>query len=772
MDQRTALYIGALLHDIGKFAWRAQQRRPAMDHEKLGEYFIREHLGGISCCRESIDDIIAASQRAIPVIFRADTTTAAGEREDQESSQSRRLLLSAFQRVNIGRSSEPAGTYYVEPTPLSTDVLFPNHSVTEAAAWVPDDQSMIALHEPHWQALLREVNALRAITDAAALCETLYTLLEKYTANISSASYRTVPDISLFDHSRVTAALALCYAEADSPKECLLIQGDISGIQRFIYTNLHMATQKAKVLRGRSFFITLICETVVAFLMHELQIFRSNVLFNTGGHFLILAPNNSKITDAVRKAERQINTTLFHRFGHGLQLVLATHEVSGASLFNEYQEVRREMAHGIQKSKRQKTLSILEELMLREPVRSHAESMDSLLECIGEDLPKSDVLVEVHSDTNPTDVHWTAAFDELGIYWALTSTPSLERTLSILHGQAIRSVVVHSLNSTDISAFMNLVNRFSFPVALRILFVARYAPRSSKSSDRLADFDELAGMDSENYPLLGFARMDVDSLGSVMMLGLRERSTDEKKFTVSRFARLSRELTHFFCAHINRLAERHKVYLVYSGGDDLFAVGSWVNILEFVQAVQKDFSKFTCNNGNLTISCGIAITKPSYPIHRAAEIAAEQQERAKTMRREKNAISLLDCSLSWEQLDQHVKFGKRILEVVRDTEERLEHELPLSFIHTLLGATQNVFERQRGAIRMKGVAYLSRTIARLRYAFARRNIDAQFVAQQGDKVQAELVRMLLDTRDRDRKNTWWNFRITASYVLWKKRKEK
>ncbi|MGB9774662.1 MAG: type III-A CRISPR-associated protein Cas10/Csm1 [Bacteroidota bacterium] len=765
MDQHTALYIGALLHDIGKFAWRAENLRPGQDHEKLGEYFIREYLGKVACCRESIDEIIAASQRGIPAILRADVTTAAGERETQQSTQSRRLLLSAFQRITIGRAEKPSGTYYIEPIPITTDVRFPMYLASEPSDWTPDEGSMIGLHKPQWYSFCKEVSTLQGITDTRAFCETLYTLLEKYTANVSSASYRTLPDISLFDHSRVTAALSLCYAEGDSSNECLLVQGDISGIQRFIYASLGAAQSKAKILRGRSFFITLLSETVVAYLIRRLQIFRANVLFNSGGHFLILVPNNDANSKALEDAERRINTMLFTWFGHGLQLVIASHEVSGDSLFHEYEQVQKQITHKMQASKRQKSLSVLDQLMLES---GHGDSISSVLERLGEDLPKSDVLIEVHADTKPTNVG--IAFDELGIYWVLTPSEEVERELSRLHSQAVAFAVVHNLRSTDISPYAHLLSRFSFPVALRFLFVGHHAPKSRRAPDSLADFDELAELGSENYPLLGFARMDVDSLGSVMLLGLREQTTDEKKFTVSRFARLSRELTHFFSAHINKLAKEHNIYLVYSGGDDLFAVGSWVNALEFVRAVRKEFSRFTCSNGNITISCGIAFTKPAYPIHRAAELAGEQQDRAKNMRKEKNAISLLDCPVSWEQLDQQIDLAKRILEVVDETERGAEQKLPLSFIHTLLAATQNVFERKGGAIRIKGVAYLLRTIARLRYAFARRGIDARFLEEQKDKVQSQLVRVLLDTPDDDRRNTWRNFRIAASYVIWKKRK--
>jgi len=770
MDRRTTLYLGALLHDIGKFAWRAQSLRAGEDHEKLGEYFIREHLGPVACCRDSIDALITASQREVPAILRADTTTAA-EREQQASKESRRLLLSAFQRVNIGKAEQPTGAFYVEPKPLATEVTFPRHLDIDPAGWVPNDQSMINDHQGAWKNFVQEIGKLRSITDDTAFCDTLYTLLEKYTANVSSASYQTLPDISLFDHSRVTAATTLCMLEKDASQECLLIRGDISGIQRFIYANLGKAERKAKMLRGRSFFVTLLSETVVAYLVRELQLFRSNVLYNSGGHFLLVAPNNKRVLSALEEAERNINLYLTRRTVHQLHLVLAWHQVDAKSLFEQFEEVQKQIDHKLQMAKRKKSFSVLGDLVLGRNGTANGASLDSVLERLGEELPNSHVLIEVHSGTSPLSKDWSAAFEELGIYWKLVSSDSVEKTLSNLQGQPIKLVVVHDMKSTHISPFTNLLSKFSFPVALRYFFVGQHAPPSQEAPGTLADFEELAKMGSEKYPLLGFARMDVDSLGAVMLLGLRERNEREKKFTVSRFARLSRELTHFFSSQINTLAKEHKIYLVYSGGDDLFAVGSWINLLNFVQEVRGQFSQFTCQNGNITISCGIAFTKPGYPIHRVARLAAEQQELAKNMRGEKNAIALLDCPVSWEELENQLSMAKKILKVMGDTESTMEQTIPPSFIHKLLAATQSVIERNRGSIRLKGIANIARVLARLRYAFARRGVDAQFLATNRGTIQSELVRLLLETPEKERKYAWRNFRIAATYVIWSKRKK-
>ena len=68
----------------------------------------------------------------------------------------------------------------------------------------------------------------------------------------------------------------------------LLIGGDISGIQKFIYT---IASKKAaKTLRGRSFYLQLLTEAVLRFVLGELELPYTNVIYAGGGHFFLLAP--------------------------------------------------------------------------------------------------------------------------------------------------------------------------------------------------------------------------------------------------------------------------------------------------------------------------------------------------------------------------------------------------------------------------------------------------------------------------------------------------
>ena len=76
-------------------------------------------------------------------------------------------------------------------------------------------------------------------------------LLEKYLWCVPAQTTNYIPDISLFDHAKTTAAIALClhdeYTEGsltpngikkmtqNEDKHFMLISGDVSGIQNFIF---------------------------------------------------------------------------------------------------------------------------------------------------------------------------------------------------------------------------------------------------------------------------------------------------------------------------------------------------------------------------------------------------------------------------------------------------------------------------------------------------------------------------------------------------------
>lgn len=72
-----------------------------------------------------------------------------------------------------------------------------------------------------------------------------------------------------------------------------------------------------------------------------------------------------------------------------------------------------------------------------------------------------------------------------------------------------------------------------------------------------------------------------------------------------------------------------QVAVVYSGGDDVFLVGAWTDVLEGARRIREALRRYTC--GALTISAGIGIYGDHFPIRQAASLTAGLEDEAKSL---------------------------------------------------------------------------------------------------------------------------------------------
>ena len=250
-------------------------------------------------------------------------------------------------------------------------------------------------------------------------------------------------------------------------------------------------------------------------------------------------------------------------------------------------------------------------------------------------------------------------------------------------------------------------------------------------------------------------RLDVDSLGAVFATGLG------KQRSLSRTATLSRELEGFFSGYVNTLARRHHMYITYAGGDDLFAVGSWINAIEFSRALRRDFGRFGGHNPNLTFSGGILFCKHDFPIGRAAQAAGELEERAKSVP-EKDSVCLFGEAVSWDRLEELLDFGDELLYLVTGAGQ--DSRLPRSFVHRLF----NLDAERRSAQEAGNLQAEMRTQVRLKYLVARRGatsraISANREVKENQRRIGVLGRLVCEP------NLMREIAIPASYVLYKTR---
>jgi CRISPR-associated protein Csm1 len=206
-------------------------------------------------------------------------------------------------------------------------------------------------------------------------------------------------------------------------------------------------------------------------------------------------------------------------------------------------------------------------------------------------------------------------------------------------------------------------------------------------------FEELCEADKDlPFTRLGVLRMDVDGLGNIFKHGLEYKVTEEnrtqpevldinnthhyasinRKKSFSAYATFSQQLNYFFCGYLNTIRKKGEykdhVQIVYSGGDDMFVVGKWDKVIQFAKEVKTKFGEYTLSSefiqllrsnpkygahfmdhNDFGISGGVELINVKYPIQRGAEKAGEAEQKAKDFNnKQKNAITLLNVSLSWD----------------------------------------------------------------------------------------------------------------------------
>ena len=134
------------------------------------------------------------------------------------------------------------------------------------------------------------------------------------------------------------------------------------------------------------------------------------------------------------------------------------------------------------------------------------------------------------------------------------------------------------------------------------------------------------------------------------MNGFQREKEGGRYATLSRTATLSRQLSLFFKCYINQLLEdgisnvfsaggERNVSIVYSGGDDIFLVGAWNEVLDAFLDLRSALRRFT--EDMLTISGGVGLYNSGYPINRMTVETAELEDYSKGMEN-KNAVTVFE----------------------------------------------------------------------------------------------------------------------------------
>ena len=540
--------------------------------------------------------------------------------------------------------------------------------------------------------------------------QTIVALLHKYTARIPSATpwepskEKSVPDISLYDHLRTTAAIAACIGREltetdvdalfpkpqDSDKNIsALIKGDISGIQNFLYQIL--SDGAANQLRGRSFYLQLLTESIAHYVLEQFELPITNLLLASGGHFYILAPDSeAKVKlDSIRQ---NISQKLWHLHKGDLSCILAGISIKARDFKPENFLCKWDaVSKNVQERKREKWKEIGNEAMFQNLFEPRAEPHSNRenhwkFDDLGKKLRNPEYLItfKVPESSIPDTPIWHDAIKAFGIAVHLHETVDDKPTPpeNTKHAAVYRIGDTHFLedtvdfqgaavsNSTDPSEGIPV----SYDFRLFKPVIARR--HDTDDPEKIADYDYLAEA-SEGVHWLGALRMDVDDLGTVF--------TDKLgNATISRLATLSGEFRLFFegyvpqlCREYNKNHDKEILELIYAGGDDLFIVGGWSALPEIAKKIRDEFRCFATGD-HVTLSGGIAIEHQKYPLYQFAAQSGEAEKTAKGLDK-KNAITFLRKPMVWTDFEVVGNWHSKFLDAVRAE----KNPLPSAFLTRL-----------------------------------------------------------------------------------------
>jgi CRISPR-associated protein Csm1 len=700
MTDRDKVYLGALLHDIGKFYQRGDKDFKFTKHPILSAAFLNSLLDD-----DTISAIVAnhqiadlrqsklpeATKRLAIIVCEADSL-ASGERI-KANTEVQQPLTSIFSQVKIDNQSTKE---YKQPISSLTPkgFCFPKENWTV--------KELESEYEVRWKEFISEIEKFGeaiSLQQIKEIKETLHALSLKYLWCIPSASYQTKPDISLHEHHRLAAAITLCMYDylSKNPNESVenrstvryqLFCADLTGIQQYLYNIKPKGA--AKALKGRSFFLQQILDSTANYILSKLNLERANLLYSSGGKFFLLLPNLNHVSKTIDDIEKEVSGKLLSEYGANVSVVFASVPLKGIdfssnNISNMWDEVQKKL----QENKKRKFSKLIKrdfflpntpagELVICSATDLELCTIDELntaqkekledIPYIEYKLADKKIYELCENDTGKQEFISSEQFT------AQLIGRSLRRGNCLAIGQKGLRFNAISLESFDIIDIKSIESIKTYASNYYLLnddnFIGNL-PQNSACGFRFyggnwtleGDYDDLVEK-SVGLKRLGVLRLDVDNLGKIFKDGLG------KEATFSRVIQLSTMLDFFFSSYLNRLADlkwsiekginetdgedlNTLMQIVYSGGDDVFIIGVWNVLPDVAIWIYDNFKEFTCQNPCFTLSAGISLFDARSPLYKAALDAGIAEDKAKGKRftkngeKQKDAICFLDTPMSW-----------------------------------------------------------------------------------------------------------------------------
>ncbi len=728
--------LGAFLHDTGKFWQRAYGGQQNADAEvramadqilpggphgrthvhalwtwQFFHWMEKEGLNLPGADRSRVRNLAAYHHRpgggpeaeagAQWLIAEADQLAAGMDREarkDEDGEASggwdqfiRTALVSPFAAVRLDSRLGEVRKTYVPLDRLSPEGLTDSVERVDTAGYQARYQQLL-------ERFRQEFRSVAGLSQPWLFLSSLKSLCERYWHAVPSST-KDQPDVSLYDHSRAVAAIASALyqwheahggitkeklKETRGERKFVWILGDLSGIQAALFRLQHQQVRGvARILRARSFLMSLITESAALDLLRRLGLTPFSLVQNAGGRFLILAANTGRTREVFEDVRRSVEEWMLARWRGELALNLSMTEAFSGELFRR--ERFREMTSlwaAAAESAKQTPFSSCYEAVMRQDRYEHgacpacgfrpARAADAGEEAycgpcaeerrLGGDLPR---LRAIGWSRKPAGdpARNLELWDGLRLHWHIAGMNLAQLEEGFVIGGVFDAQMPLALRHTaHYVPVLGEEEPGKAAYAKHLSADARQtAPGETKTFEHIA-LDALEGVNGDLYgeDLLAVIKADVDRLGAVFAQGVERPS-------LGLMSGLSRMMDFFFSARLPHLLKSdprfRSTYVVYAGGDDLLLIGPWRQSLELLAELRKAFAQYV-GNPQITLSAALELSHPDEPLNRSARVAEERLEAAKEAGR--NRVCAIDAEpLEWEQFGRQLENSESLVEQMR-----------------------------------------------------------------------------------------------------------
>lgn len=681
ISDEDILVISALLHDIGKIENRKNLLRA---HEDLGSKFLNDNLiMKDENEKKKIIDLVKYHhtnenelpierkndqnfQELLKILKEADGKTASHERDDKiKGDDIIKILKKIFLEIKLENLNLSAtGNKYFPPYTLKKFLENLNSNSPEIFNFKGDGIK-------EYSEILNTLKDYFSKFDLIDLSinkskiNTLNSILMVTTRFVPSAFYYSEPNVPLYDHLKMTAAISqILYRQRQSEnKEVLLIYGDIIGVQKYIFKYFKSSgadDKGTKRLRGRSLMVKLITDSVINYILDELSLYQFNVLFDSSDKFFILCDYSNENIEKLELIRKNVEKFLFNTYrdinislvwekeklniiisenlGEFIQKVIEKAGSRKLQLLNEenFDSKFFIVDSGINK--------ICEKCGLRPAKDDGTCEICSLEEDIGEKIVKIEDIYRTNIPISGVNVKFKYGSEEYFYNFDFESG----------FYDKLKYLDIISINDFDYSENKIPKNLPSdAKVSWRFILQGNFIP---KINNRVRTINDLACKDNENTfaferacSYIGILKGDMDNMGDILRsgFGFAEKNIkmlSNNNYNFTKYSAFSFYTNIFFTLIINKIASEFDIYIAYSGGDDIVAIGEIDQILQFSEELNKRFNDWFVNS-KLTISVGIAMLDTTYPLWKGINIAEEELHKSKI--KDKNRITVFDETLKW-----------------------------------------------------------------------------------------------------------------------------